>query len=299
MINNIRVAQPVQTGVQKADIIYETEVEGGITRLLAVFKNISAVGQIGTVRSARVPYIDLALGHDAIYVHCGIDPTYATPYVTQTGVNNFNINSNPWAAYGFREPNGLSSEHTMYTTSDKLKEGFAALKFRTTTDKNTPWCSFNKPDESTVPTGGLVEKLTVKFSNTATSVFTYNAETKLFTKNSANQKNADYKTGETYDIKNVFVLSTSITNYPDNKHRKVALNGGAGWYASEGGYTEIIWKKAGSKQPIQFFNTDGTPLKVNAGKSWVCIQNANFTPTFTAPVPPETSQSGSATTPVQ
>ena len=37
MINNISVAQPVQTGLNDADVIYETEVEGGITRLLAVY----------------------------------------------------------------------------------------------------------------------------------------------------------------------------------------------------------------------------------------------------------------------
>ena len=37
-INNLNVAQAVQTGIAKADIVYETEVEGGITRMLAVYK---------------------------------------------------------------------------------------------------------------------------------------------------------------------------------------------------------------------------------------------------------------------
>ena len=40
-INNISVAQPVQTGLTEAEIVYETEVEGGITRLVAVFQDIS------------------------------------------------------------------------------------------------------------------------------------------------------------------------------------------------------------------------------------------------------------------
>ena len=61
MVNNISVAQKVQTGLSKADIVYETEVEGGITRLLAVFQDISKVEKIGTVRSARYAYIDLAM----------------------------------------------------------------------------------------------------------------------------------------------------------------------------------------------------------------------------------------------
>ena len=41
MINNISIAQPVQTGLSKADIVYETEVEGGITRLVALYKDVS------------------------------------------------------------------------------------------------------------------------------------------------------------------------------------------------------------------------------------------------------------------
>ena len=76
MINNISVAQKVQTGLTQADIVYETEVEGGITRLMAVFQDITKVEQFGTVRSARYPYVDLAMGHNAIYVHHGQDNTY-------------------------------------------------------------------------------------------------------------------------------------------------------------------------------------------------------------------------------
>lgn len=73
MINNISTAQPVQTGLNKADIIYETEVEGGITRLMAVFQDITTAEKIGTIRSARYPYVDLAMGHNAIFIHCGQD----------------------------------------------------------------------------------------------------------------------------------------------------------------------------------------------------------------------------------
>ena len=80
MINNISTAQPVQTGLSKADIIYETEVEGGITRLMAVFQDITTAEKIGAIRSARYPYVDLAMGHNAIYIHCGQDNKYGHPH---------------------------------------------------------------------------------------------------------------------------------------------------------------------------------------------------------------------------
>ena len=44
MINNLYpTAQSVQTGLNQADIVYEAYAEGGVTRLLAVFKDISKI----------------------------------------------------------------------------------------------------------------------------------------------------------------------------------------------------------------------------------------------------------------
>ena len=43
MINNISVAQRVQCGLKDADIVYETLAEGGITRMMAVFADVSKV----------------------------------------------------------------------------------------------------------------------------------------------------------------------------------------------------------------------------------------------------------------
>lgn len=280
VINNISIAQKVQTGVQNADIIYETEVEGGITRLLAVFKDISKVEQIGTVRSARSVFIDLAMGHDALLVHCGIDPIYAEPYSHSVNIDNFNINSNPYAKYGFREKNGLSSEHTVYTSAEKLKEGFENLKTRTTTEKRSTFCDFFEKDEQKVPGEGQAIGVTVRFSSAATSVFTYNEETKKYTKNTKGIQNKDLKSGESYEITNVFVLNTPIYDYDDGYHRNVSLNSGTGYYISNGGYKKIIWKKEAYNKPIKYYNTDNTPLKINVGKSWICITNTSNEPIF-------------------
>ena len=118
MINNISVAQKLQTGLTQADIVYETEVEGGITRLMAVFQDITKVEQFGTVRSARYPYVDLAMGHNAVYVHHGQDNTYCAPHLKDTQA--FTIAENN---AGARIKNGLASEHTLYGYGPKLGVG--------------------------------------------------------------------------------------------------------------------------------------------------------------------------------
>lgn len=275
MINNVSVAQPVQTGVNKADIVYETEVEGGITRLLAVFKDISKVGQIGSVRSCRYVYIDLALGHNAVYCHHGQDPTYAAPHlkdVDRIVIDTANV-------YGKRISNGLALEHTLYGFGDKIWAG-VEKNYKTTSDA-TPWVSFAKADEKVTLSGGDANAVTVPFSNRQTSKFVYDSEKKTYTRYSNGTLRADYVNGETTEVKNVFVLLTSITDYPDGYHRKVDLTSGTGYYVSNGQYTAINWKKGNSTDKFVFTNTDGSELKVNPGKSWVNIANqSKVTPIF-------------------
>ena len=53
VVNNVYAAMP-QRGISAADAIYEYETEGGITRLLAVFADVSKVPEIGSIRSARI-----------------------------------------------------------------------------------------------------------------------------------------------------------------------------------------------------------------------------------------------------
>ena len=267
MINNLNIAQPVQTGVNKADIVYETEVEGGITRLLAVFKDITAVDQLGTVRSARYPYIDLAAGHDAVYIHCGQDPTYCAPHLKDID----DISIGPGVCGGKRISNGLTSEHTLYTFGDKLFEGIKSKKISTTAKNNDLWQDFAKEGEPVSLTDGTCNKVSVGFSTSYKTVFDYDAQKEKYTRSFGTTLRTDYVTKDTTDVKNVFVLLTNIRDYSDGYHRQVELEGGDGYYFSNGSYAKIRWTKGNSSNAFSFTDASGNKLKVNAGNSWVCI----------------------------
>ena len=68
MINNHPQARQYHSGLQEAYLTYEIIVEGGMTRLMPIFKGVN-VGRIGSVRSSRHYYLDYALENDAVYVH--------------------------------------------------------------------------------------------------------------------------------------------------------------------------------------------------------------------------------------
>lgn len=268
MIDNDSVAQKnAQAGVQAADIVYETEAEGGITRLMAVFADISKAPQIGDVRSARVQFLELATGHGAIYVHHGRDEVYCGPLMKQLGTDNFVLGTNNC---GWRHTYGKATNwQNLYTTGEKLANCLAEKKWKLTTDKVPLWQNFT--NNAVTLTGGTAAKVTVTFNGASTSYFTYNADKKCYVKTSKSAQNKCVVTGASYDFKNVFVLKTDMTYYPNGKHRKISFNSGSGYYFVNGGYEEIKWKKGNAKDPIVITKTDGTKLTVDAGNSWVCF----------------------------
>lgn len=273
MINNIKTAQSVQTGLNSFDILYETLVEGGITRMMGVTKNIADMPKIGTVRSARYVYLDLALGHDANFVHAGFDPNYFASHRDQLGIKTIDINSGATAKYGFRQKNGLSSEHTMYTSGEKIAAGIKEQKFKTTTEKNK-WINFASEDAPLTPAASCIN-VKVPFSGSYVTSFEYDAQTGKYIKSSNGVEKTDYVTGEKLAVKNVFVLFTSVSTYSDNYHMNVSLNGGTGYYVSNGGYEEIKWQKGSATEPLTFLKADGTEFTANAGNSYICITDVN------------------------
>lgn len=282
MINNVSVAQEVQTGVDKADIVYELYAEGGITRLLAVYKDPSKVGNIGTIRSARYSHISLALGHDALYIHAGANKTKAVPLMKQTGIDNFNLLEGSKSKYGARIKNGKSSEHTLYTSGEKLNEGFKNLEFRREL-KSSPefWQAFS--DKELKLTEGECTEVSVTMSGASNTTFKYNAETGRYTRYRGTTERKDYNTGKPVTFKNVLVLKTTLTNTGDSKGVVLTdLVGGEGYYMVNGTYKSVKWKKGDHTDVLKVTNTDGSELEYNKGNTWVCLvekdNNVTITP---------------------
>lgn len=271
MINNLNKAQTVQTGLNDAQLIFETYVEGGITRLMAVYEDIGSVGQIGTVRSARYPFVDLALSLQAIYVHNGEDTTYCGPHITQTGILDFDLIGG-LGKYSFRETNGLAYEHTLYTSGSKLAEGFGVKKWDKALDEaRKPFVQFRTGNDTQTATDGVCISVTVPFSGSYVTQFKYNSATQRYVRYFKDTLRQDYKTGEDVTVKNVFVLQTDQRKYPDNYHVEVDLIGGDGLYISNGVCEAIKWSKGDANDPLVITKLDGSTFAANPGNSWICL----------------------------
>lgn len=176
IINNHRDAQP-QCGVGEADIIYETLVESGVTRMLAIYKDITDVGAIGTIRSARPYYLDLVRAHDAILVTAGASDE-ADTYMNEQSITRIDSTKGRYDAYFYRDEArraAYGTEHSLFTSSTLIQQNLPSeADFRTAYDGYTePVYEFSP---LSAPDGELAGEITVSFSDyKPNGVFTYNA----------------------------------------------------------------------------------------------------------------------------
>ena len=117
MIDNHKGAWP-QVGLNSAYSVYEIIVEGGETRLMALFKGVD-LDKIGPVRSARHYFLDYALENDAIYVHYGWSPKAQSDI---SSLNVDNINGITESTESFWRIKQKSSPHNELTITKDILE---------------------------------------------------------------------------------------------------------------------------------------------------------------------------------
>ncbi len=275
MFNNLKIAQP-QLGVSKADIIYEVPAEGGITRMLGVYQTLEGVEDLGSIRSTRPYYLELALGHDALLVHAGGSPD-AYDDISAWGVDNMDgVNGGSDAKIFWRDADRRKSmgyEHSMLTSASAIGDYLAQDHFPTEHREDYTYGQSFVPD-GTPANGAPATAVTLRYTNYKTGLFDYDAESGKYL---ASQYGAAYIDGGTntqVSATNVLILETSISVIPgDTAGRlRVTLTGsGDGTFFCGGKAVPIRWSKADRNSPFVYTLEDGSPLSLGQGNSYVCI----------------------------
>ena len=277
MLNNIKAAMP-QQGNSQADIIYEVLAEGGITRMVGIYHDVSDLGIVGSVRSARLYYWDLALGHDAIFVHAGGSPEFydtkeARGLSTVDGVNGYYAYATTglfWRDRERIEGKYYAYEHSLITSGEKLTEILTARgEFGAHKEGYVYDMTFA---ENATPAGGLsAPDIIVPFSNSKSTTFRYDRDSRLYSVEQYGGAMIDGNDNSQITVSNVIVLRTDCTVVDDAGRLTVDLSSGAGWFACGGKLIPITWEKGAYDQPLRYYTTDGDPIVLEQGKTYVCI----------------------------
>lgn len=278
VLNNIYQCLP-QHGVGSADILYELETEGGITRLLAIFGELDGIGSIGPVRSARSFFNSIALSYNAPIIHCGGSTAGRNGHYSDNGdrIDNWeHIDESYNTQYFFRDQSrlnaGYSMEHTLFTNDQKLQQALADKGFNTPNSQDTDYgLSF---DEEATVSGETANTVTVTFSGSKTSTMQFNAETGQYEFYQYNFKQTDGNTGEAVDFTNVLILKTGHWLRQDGSYARsyyTLVGSGTGYYAVDGQIIPIRWSREKLRGPLSFTLEDGTPLQLAAGSTYIAF----------------------------
>lgn len=275
MINNIKTVWGYQSGIQDAYIVYEIITEGGITRLMGLFKNVNPE-RIGTIRSARSYFIDYALENDAIYLHIGGSPE-ALSDIRTLGVNDLGGDAT------FRDKSlGLAIEHTAFASMSKINERISSRGIRDTANKDLLLnYSVDEIDLSTKEGAVPANNVYISFSNSKNTSFTYDETTKTYKRFQNEKAHTDYVTKNQYTVKNIITYQVSNSTY-DYKGRQTLNNigNGTGYYISDGYAVPITWEKKSRSEQTVYKYLNGEEITVNDGNTHIEIQPKNRTITI-------------------
>lgn len=106
--------------LSNASVIYEANVEGRMTRMLALYENWEGLDKIGNIRSLRAYFGYWALEWDAFIVHFG-GPYFADEVLDKPNVEDIDGNLGSDSAAFFRTTD-RKAPHNAYGSGEGLKK---------------------------------------------------------------------------------------------------------------------------------------------------------------------------------
>jgi hypothetical protein len=268
MINNHPKARP-QSGLNKADLVYEILAEGDITRFLAVFQS-ERPANIGPVRSARDYYIYLAKGLNALYIAHGYSPE-AKELLSGNYIDN--LNGIVYDGTLFKRSKTRKAPHNSYITYENILKGAKQKKY--SMEKGPASFTFFTEKESKNITGADAKsvKITYSKSGTSDSMFKFDAATGKYKRFTGDEQTVDLDSNEPVLLDNIFIIEAKHQFIDSYGRRDIDFeSGGKAYLLQKGKVNQVEWKnKNGEIVPVK----DGEEVPLVQGKTWVNVVPTN------------------------
>ena len=256
MFDNMSAARP-QSGLIYADIVYEVEAEGQITRLLALFHG-DPPEFVGPVRSARPYYMQLAKEWDAYFVHVGgCEPS-------RTRAREWNIRNidDMRGDRGFFVDRERRRPHNTYFNFADALEG------RPDNGNFGNWVFIDTPEEEPTYT-----RISFRYSPYNRVVYRWDEYKKAYMRYINEAPHVERGSGEQLFANNIIFQRTSHRNLQtalDHIWVDVIGSGEAVFFIG-GQYHQGTWERASLTEPTIFYDQYGQPINFVRGTTWIQI----------------------------
>ncbi len=261
-----------QSGLDYADIIFEEQVEGAITRYAAVFQCHDAPGLVGPIRSARWTDIQMLtqLGHPILVHVGGIVPVLSL--INSSALVNLDLGVN-----GSLETNppGRYAPFDTYTSTQAVW----ALEKKLTTPP-APIFTYS----SKRPRGQAVSQVHLDWSGTSDIYWRWSAVTNTWLRfynvgsTSAPSIKPDILSdGVQNQVQNVIVQDVNITYGPWVENSGGGLeaeshilgNSGKAFVFRNGVMVTGSWSASSAGSPTKFVDSAGKVIALEPGRTWI------------------------------
>lgn len=297
-----------QSGLSKADVVYEAVAEGGITRFLAVFYCGIADNNytIGQIRSARVYFINYALeyGINPLFVHWGgannidnnmpggvkakgqLDPRVdAYKLLEKVGWVNGRYGSDMNGATNTGYPAlftddrrmNLATEHQKVGSTDKIYEEAKKRGFEYEDSDSNPWDkTFEtwKFIDGKVNSSPTASEISFNFWDSMAGydvTWKYDSATNQYLRFNGGKEHTDLESKEQIKAKNIAIAYVKEEGPVDKEHHMLYTVTGKGkaLVFQNGDVIEATWEKAAPTDRVKFFRIGGDEVEFVRGQIWI------------------------------
>lgn len=253
VFDNAPAARP-QHGLSQASLVYEYEVEGRITRYLALFSAFPA--KVGPVRSARAHSIMLAAENDVRYIHAGggVD---VLPKIREMNVRNTDALRE--SAKFFRDTS-RRAPHNLYIN-------LAALGLERPSPAVTVRPGFLNRQ------GAPVGSISIEYSGSYRISYEYVPAKGAYRRYINGNLHRD-AAGREIAARNIIVQYARHFNDAQGRPTADLVGSGEIDFYSQGQHFRGTWRKDSATSPTRFFYQDGQPIERVYGQTWIQIVRA-------------------------
>jgi hypothetical protein len=262
-VENSDDAYPL-AGLERADVIYEEPVEGGITRFAALFQCRDAA-RVGPIRSARTTdqKILLQYSDEPLLAYSGANPTVAAG-LDRAGVVSLTETS---ANAAYLRDDSRSAPHNLFVSTKKLYQ----LATQDGAGRSLPGSLFTFDDEVPTPSKRRTSA-TVAFSpsNVVGWVWSEGRWARQLDGAAMVAENGAGIAADNVVIQEVVVTDSDIVDVAGFPSPEVKLVGrGRVWILRDGRLIVGRWRRAGPDDVTVFETRDGEEIPLRPGTTFV------------------------------
>lgn len=275
MIDNFPAAYP-QTGLDQAAIVFEALAEYGVTRYMAVFtpELAEVAGDLGPIRSARLYFVQWAMGFRAVYTHAGGSPEGLERLAADANdlvidIDLVSLESRQIFEYSRRSLQ-REAPHNLYTSAAEIAQ-YVDDRASNSAEADVSEVGFLfEPEAPVAEPISTIDYFFIYPEDPAG--WRYDSATNEYARLRRGTAHVDAVSGEQLTFKSVVTMEVfEAPIIGDDKGRidQQVIGEGRALVFANGSLQEATWRKDSESAPLRFYDQSNAEIVFPAGPIWI------------------------------